>query len=73
MNRLPEGANWKQLYMAQLSKDNVKLVDLSLSSDAVWAVDDKVIMDKIYLFFKLGVLSIQIRQTKRCNLVLDLR
>ena len=43
MNRLPEGANWKQLNLAQLTKDDVKLVDLSLSSDAVWAVDDKVL------------------------------
>jgi hypothetical protein len=43
MNKLPEGANWKQLNLAQLTKDNVKLVDLSLSSDAVWAVDAKVI------------------------------
>ena len=50
MNRLPEGANWKQLNLAQLAKDNVKLVNLSLSSDAVWAVDDKVILQVISIF-----------------------
>ena len=39
MWRKPEGVTWKQLNLAQLSKDEVRLVNLSLSSDAVWAVD----------------------------------
>ncbi len=55
MNRLPEGANWKQLNLAQLTKDNVKLVDLSLSSDAVWAVDAKVIFSQSMLSDKFFV------------------
>lgn len=30
---------WKQLNLTQLSKDNVRLVHLSVGSDAVWAAD----------------------------------
>ena len=39
MWRQPEGVTWKSLDLTQLSKDDVKLVNLSIGSDAVWAVD----------------------------------
>ena len=40
MIRVPEGVGWKQLNLTQLNKDQIKLVNLSMSSDAVWSVDN---------------------------------
>jgi hypothetical protein len=49
MWRQPEGVTWKPLDLTQLTKDDVRLVHLSLSSDAVWAVDAAgAVWDRFY-------------------------